>query len=105
MMTYTRKPQTIEAYQWTGAEDQPIPPWAASALREGRADFTQGPSLRITTHRDGRPMISVWNLGDQVVSNYMPGCWIMRMPAGRFEREGYVKIMLEDDFHALYEPA
>jgi len=86
-MLYQRKPQLIEAFQWTGGHDQQEDPvWAVEALRDGR--------LAHGTTAKGEPCLDIVATDDCA---YV-GEWLVKEGANMFA-------VTDDEFHSLYEPA
>ena len=61
MASYARRPQVIEAYEWTGDTSKPIPPWVIEALSIGKDLYMKGKEL----HFMGQPVA----VGDYVVNS------------------------------------
>jgi hypothetical protein len=92
MAQFRSKPKIVEAFQWTGDEDQREDPvWIVNAIRNGdvvfRKNFDEGcVELRMTTIQ-----------GQWVYAK--PGEWIIREPV-----EGRFYPCADDVFRANYEP-
>jgi hypothetical protein len=83
MTQYRRKPQLIEAFQWTGGIDQNEDPvWAVEAIREGTITFQDGMICMWGKHGGKRPS----------------GTWVLLIGSE-------LRFLDPSEFLALYEPA
>lgn len=73
---YRHNDETVEAFRWTGAEDQREEPlWAVDALHTGR--------IRIVSGGTVARRLEVKTRGG--MSSAMPGDWIVRRASGELE--------------------
>jgi hypothetical protein len=90
-MKFTKRPVTIEAFQWTGGPDQiEDPEWIVEAIKDGKVRFDLTPI-------GGAPAMLIDTLEGCMTAS--PGDWIIRGV------EGEISPCKPSIFEASYEPA
>lgn len=92
-MKYRKKPIIVDAFKWTGGEDQtPDPEWLVEALRIPKKQVGSA-----WIHRGGNLIMFIQVNPDKTIS-VLPGEWILRDANGKTWPEA------PDIFEATYEP-